>query len=548
MAPEQTPLPGGSLPGMRNSRFSGDDGASREEVQQRIRNLYDRAEDDSGTYNATRVANAGPRNRVTTGVNMERRRADPALDEVARQWFEGARRKLGPTVPAALPADRMPDRVDLDRLAPPARRPGSELTAGELRTTDRPLPELTAGPATGTTTGALAELTAGPGTASRPPAELTAGPVAALPAAPRTRPETNLALPAPAGESRPSRLSTSKEQNQRKLAAARELLSRHVARISTAPAAIESRAVEDAWRTSEGQAFGLGDTGWQSQQPAAFGTAPSGMSVDAGAAFSTGTSLPTAAMFPTAAPYPTELPVASGTSLPAAAPFPTEAPVATGTPFPTTAFFPAEAPLPITVPYPTEAPVATGTPLPAPALFPTEAPAAGTPLPTTAPFPAEAPIATGAPLPTGTSLPTVPPVPTEAFIGVGGVPETGYGAKASKASKALAFAREQIGKPCVWGAAGPGSYDASGLTQAAWKAAGVALPRGAQDQARTGTPIPLTDIQPGDLVFFYDDDRHVGLCTGNGMMIHAPSPGAYIREESLFFAGSAAIHSAARPA
>ncbi|WP_328758092.1 C40 family peptidase [Streptomyces sp. NBC_00271] len=118
----------------------------------------------------------------------------------------------------------------------------------------------------------------------------------------------------------------------------------------------------------------------------------------------------------------------------------------------------------------------------------------------------------------------------------------------ANADKALAFARTQVGKPYVWGATGPGSYDCSGLTQAAWKAAGVDLPRTTWDQVNVGTTVPLADIKPGDLVFFYDDISHVGLYVGNGMMIHAPKPGAYVREESIFYGGESIIHSVVRPA
>jgi cell wall-associated NlpC family hydrolase len=118
----------------------------------------------------------------------------------------------------------------------------------------------------------------------------------------------------------------------------------------------------------------------------------------------------------------------------------------------------------------------------------------------------------------------------------------------SKTATALAFARAQIGRPCLWGAAGPDAYDCSSLTQAAWKAAGVLLPRTAQEQSGAGALVPLTDIRPGDLIFFYDSIDHVGLYTGNGLMIHAPSPGTPIREESIFYAGSAAIRGAVRPA
>ncbi|MET9561207.1 NlpC/P60 family protein [Streptomyces tauricus] len=117
-------------------------------------------------------------------------------------------------------------------------------------------------------------------------------------------------------------------------------------------------------------------------------------------------------------------------------------------------------------------------------------------------------------------------------------------ASSTKAAKALAFARAQIGKPYVWGASGPGSYDCSGLTQAAWKAAGVTLPRTTWDQVETGTTVSVNNAQPGDLVFFYDDISHVGIYIGDGMMIHAPKPGAYVREESIYYMP---IHSVVRP-
>ncbi|MFE2139420.1 NlpC/P60 family protein [Streptomyces sp. NPDC059466] len=131
--------------------------------------------------------------------------------------------------------------------------------------------------------------------------------------------------------------------------------------------------------------------------------------------------------------------------------------------------------------------------------------------------------------------------------GTSGTP-AGDSSYAAKAAKAIAFARAQIGKPYVWGATGPGSYDCSGLTQAVWKAAGVTLPRTTYDQVNVGTTVSLSAVEPGDLVFFYDDISHVGLYIGNGMMIHAPKPGAYVREESIFYAGESIIHSVVRPA
>ncbi|MFF8405842.1 NlpC/P60 family protein [Streptomyces sp. NPDC015684] len=120
--------------------------------------------------------------------------------------------------------------------------------------------------------------------------------------------------------------------------------------------------------------------------------------------------------------------------------------------------------------------------------------------------------------------------------------------QATKAEKAIAFARAQLGRPYVSGASGPGSYDCSGLTQAAWRAAGVTLPRAARDQAVAGTPVALADARPGDLVFFHEDSSHVGLYTGDGTMIHAPEPGAYIREEPVRRGGEGLVQGVVRPA
>lgn len=99
----------------------------------------------------------------------------------------------------------------------------------------------------------------------------------------------------------------------------------------------------------------------------------------------------------------------------------------------------------------------------------------------------------------------------------------------SKADEAIAFARKQLGKPYVWGATGPTSYDCSGLTQAAWKAAGVDLPRTTWDQVNVGTRVSEANLQPGDLIFFYSDISHVGLYIGGGQMIHAPHTGTVVK-------------------
>ena len=123
-----------------------------------------------------------------------------------------------------------------------------------------------------------------------------------------------------------------------------------------------------------------------------------------------------------------------------------------------------------------------------------------------------------------------------------GTPDSSY---AAKAQKVLAFAKQQLGKPYVWGATGPNSYDCSGFTQDAWKAGGVSLPRTTFDQVKVGTKVAKSAMQPGDLIFFYDDVSHVGIYVGDGQMIHAPKPGANIRYESIEYMP---FHSAVRPA
>ncbi|MEU6313150.1 NlpC/P60 family protein [Streptomyces sp. NPDC047014] len=102
-------------------------------------------------------------------------------------------------------------------------------------------------------------------------------------------------------------------------------------------------------------------------------------------------------------------------------------------------------------------------------------------------------------------------------------------ADGSRAARAVAFAYGAIGKPYVWGATGPGSYDCSGLTQAAWRAAGVGLPRTTYTQINAGRRVSRDQLAPGDLVFFYSGVTHVGLYVGNGQMVHAPRPGSTVR-------------------
>lgn len=100
---------------------------------------------------------------------------------------------------------------------------------------------------------------------------------------------------------------------------------------------------------------------------------------------------------------------------------------------------------------------------------------------------------------------------------------------ASVADKAIAFARAQLGDPYVWGATGPDSWDCSGLTQAAYRAAGVTLPRTTGEQVDVGSRVSESNLQPGDLIFFYSDHSHVGIYIGGGEMIHAPHTGTVVK-------------------
>lgn len=115
---------------------------------------------------------------------------------------------------------------------------------------------------------------------------------------------------------------------------------------------------------------------------------------------------------------------------------------------------------------------------------------------------------------------------------------------ATKSEKVLAFAEAQLGKPYVWGATGPDSYDCSGLTQAAFRTVGVELPRTAAEQSTVGTPVAVSDVQPGDLVFWGGTGSayHVAVYIGDGKYLDAanPSKGVVIQEMSYYMPTSAA--------
>ncbi|MFH8798374.1 NlpC/P60 family protein [Streptomyces sp. NPDC017936] len=635
MATDRTTLPTGT----GSARFEDAGEPSRAEVQQRISALYDRAETDSGTFNATRAMSKGNRRTVTTAADSGRGASDPSLEAVTRQWFDVARSRLGPTTPASLPADRRPPRP---APSPRQQRPAGSDAVRELEAA----------------AGGRLELEAG----QRRTPELTGRAVAALPAAPASRPDASEALlPVPVSVSAPaalpaaapapaaprSALRTSKEQIRRKLATAREVLARAVAQPSAAPPALEARPAERTRDTGESPAAdtwaGRTTGTWAGQASGARAARPTGgTAADASGPRDAGGLTPTAGDGLTAAvpgriaPEPVLEPPVSGfpapetgllaasygmltTATPTAPeatrptpefsfPAPEATPSAPGfflpvpeTPLPAPEsslptseaaslapgfFLPVtEAPLPAPeFPLPTSEAASLApefflpvpeTPLPAPEFpLPTSEAASLAPgffLPVTeAPLPAPesslpAPEATPPAAEFSPSSPRLPspaaefalPVPDapSPTTGLGAVPApagataAAYGpAYLGKADRALAFARAQIGRPCVSGATGPESYDCSSLTQAAWRAAGVTLPRTSLDQARAFPRVGLDELQPGDLVFFHDDLSHTGLCTGDGLMIHAPGPGAPIREESVHGLGEGALRGAVRPA
>jgi cell wall-associated NlpC family hydrolase len=104
---------------------------------------------------------------------------------------------------------------------------------------------------------------------------------------------------------------------------------------------------------------------------------------------------------------------------------------------------------------------------------------------------------------------------------------------------AIRTALAQVGKPYVYGASGPNGFDCSGLTSFAYAAAGVSLPHSSAAQSRLGVAVSRSDLQPGDLVYFYSPVSHVGLYIGNGMMVHARTYGQPVAVTSVDLNGYA---------
>ncbi|HWE68521.1 MAG TPA: C40 family peptidase [Acidimicrobiales bacterium] len=118
-------------------------------------------------------------------------------------------------------------------------------------------------------------------------------------------------------------------------------------------------------------------------------------------------------------------------------------------------------------------------------------------------------------------------------------------------SVALTWAFAELGKPYVWAATGPNTFDCSGLTQFVWRQAGVSIPRVAAAQDSWSVPIPISDLLPGDLVFFGDTDiHHVGIYIGAGLMINAPHTGDVVRVSSIWWSdltGFGRVHAPGTP-
>ncbi|WP_239312934.1 C40 family peptidase [Plantactinospora mayteni] len=112
------------------------------------------------------------------------------------------------------------------------------------------------------------------------------------------------------------------------------------------------------------------------------------------------------------------------------------------------------------------------------------------------------------------------------------------------AGEAVKFACAQIGKPYVWGADGPDSYDCSGLTGAAWAKGGVSLAHNARSQRGQTARISRSELRPGDLVFYYADLSHVGMYVGDGWIVHASRAGVPVKMKRM---DDGEIHSFGRP-
>lgn len=118
------------------------------------------------------------------------------------------------------------------------------------------------------------------------------------------------------------------------------------------------------------------------------------------------------------------------------------------------------------------------------------------------------------------------------------------GGDGSAAATAVQAALTQVGTPYMWGGAAPGGFDCSGLVMWSFHQAGVALPHSSQAQANGGQAVPLSELQPGDVLTFYSDASHSGIYVGDGMMIHSSTYGQPVRVVPMTSSGP--IHNARR--
>jgi peptidoglycan DL-endopeptidase CwlO len=102
-------------------------------------------------------------------------------------------------------------------------------------------------------------------------------------------------------------------------------------------------------------------------------------------------------------------------------------------------------------------------------------------------------------------------------------------------AQALQAAISRLGDPYIWGAAGPTSFDCSGLVMWAYQQVGISLPHFTVSQYNSGVHVARSDLEPGDLVFFFSNISHVGMYIGNGMMINAPNFGEDVKVQPIYW-------------
>jgi cell wall-associated NlpC family hydrolase len=122
------------------------------------------------------------------------------------------------------------------------------------------------------------------------------------------------------------------------------------------------------------------------------------------------------------------------------------------------------------------------------------------------------------------------------FTQTGQYPDISIPTANTVGAQALQAALSRRGDPYVWGAAGPGAFDCSGLVVWAFAQEGITLPHFTGDQWNSGVHVSRADLEPGDLVFFFADISHVGIYLGDGLMVDAPDFGEVVRVEPVFWA------------